>query len=326
MSSSATAVPSRLYQSPLVRRIVGWLDAMPHPPVAMEVTPDRVAAARWSRSGALDSYAVETLPPGTLVPSPVDTNIANPAALKAAFASAASQVHAKGEDVALLVPDPVIRVFVQHFEQFPRSTQEAEPILRWKLKKSVPFDVDETVISYMRQPAREGGIDVVTALARQRIVQEYEGLAESAGLYPGVVLSSALAALSLLEGDGATLLARLSGTALTSAIVRDGILCGYRCTELPAHAGDVTPQVLLEEIFPLAAYYQDSWGEIIKSVRITGLGGRLPEFVGPLEAEFHCSVNALLHRAVSEGRIPADAQPLTDREVDGLVGWMLHHN
>ena len=58
-------------------------------------------------------------------------------------------------------------------------------MLRWKLKKSVPFEADETVISYMRQAPREDGVDVVTALARLRIVREYEALAEGVGLYPG---------------------------------------------------------------------------------------------------------------------------------------------
>lgn len=315
-----------LHQTTLLQRIANWLDAMPHPHVAVEVSPERVAAARFGRSGSLDAYAVETLPPGALVPSAVDNNIVNPNALKAAFASAAGQIRAKGEDIALLLPDPVIRVFVQHFDEFPRSAQEAEPILRWKLKKSVPFDADETVISYMRQPARDSGIDVVTALARQRIVREYEALAEGTSLYPGVVLSSSLAAISVLQGEQATLLARVSGTSLTTAIVRDTVLCGYRCTELPLHSGDITPQMLLEEIFPLAAYYQDTWGESIQSVRIAGLGGRLPEFTAPLEAEFHCSVRSLLHRAVSDGRIQPEAQPLADREADGLVGWMLHRN
>ena len=66
------------------------------------------------------------------------------------------RLHAKNEDAALLLPDPVIRVFVQHFDQFPRSAKEAIPMLRWKLKKSVPFEVDETLISYMRQAPREG--------------------------------------------------------------------------------------------------------------------------------------------------------------------------
>jgi hypothetical protein len=122
------------------------------------------------------------------------------------------------------------------------------------------------------------------------------------------------------------LLARVSGLALTTAIVREGVLCGYRCTELPAQNVGLTPQMLLEEIFPVAAYYQDTWREGIQSVRVAGLGHRLPDFVGPLEDEFKCEVRSLLHTAVAEGRVPEEAQALADREADGLVGWMLHRN
>jgi type IV pilus assembly protein PilM len=325
LSSSAT-FRQGIYQSEFARKVARWLEAMPHPPLAIEICQDQVAAARWTRTGGLDHYAVENLADGALLPSAVETNIANPIVVKNAMASVISELRAKDEDVALLVPDPVIRVFVQHFEQFPRSPQEAEPMLRWKLKKSVPFEADETVISYMRQAPREDGVDVVTALARLRIIREYEALAEAAGLYPGVVLSSSLAAITLLDDRHPTLLARVSGLALTTAIVREGVLCGYRCTELPAHSGELTPQMLLEEIFPVAAYYQDTWREGIQSVRVAGLGSRLPEFVQPLEAEFKCEVRSLLHTAVSEGRVPAEAQPLADREIDGLVGWMLHRS
>jgi type IV pilus assembly protein PilM len=307
-------------------RISRWLEAMPHPHLAMEMTHDRVAAARWTRGNSLDGFAFEALPSGALVPSAVEANVVNPAALKSAIAGVLSRLRAKDEDVALLLPDPVIRVFVQHFDEFPRSQQEAEPMLRWKLKKSVPFEADETVISYMRQPAREEGVDVVTALARLRIVREYESLAEGARLHPGVVLSSSLSAISLLQDEKATLLARVSGSALTAAIVRDGVLCGYRCTELPAQVGEITPQALLEEIYPVAAYYQDTWGENIASVRVAGLGARLPDFVEPLESEFRCSVRSLLHTAVSDGLVPADARPLADREIDGLIGWMAHRD
>jgi type IV pilus assembly protein PilM len=325
LSSSAT-FRQGIYQSEFVRKIARWLEAMPHPPVALEISQDRVAAARWTRTGGLDSFAVEALPEGALVPSAVETNIADPVAVKGTIASLMSRLRAKDEDVALLVPDPVIRVFVQHFEQFPRSPQEAEPMLRWKLKKSVPFEADETVISYMRQAPREDGVDVVTALARLRIIREYESLAESAGLFPGVVMSSSLAAITLLDERQPTLLARISGLALTTAIVREGILCGYRCTELPAQNVKLTPQMLLEEIFPVAAYYQDTWQEGIQSVRVAGLGSRLPDFVGPLEDEFRCEVRSLLHTAVSEGRVPEDVQALADREADGLLGWMLHRS
>lgn len=321
--SSVPTVRQGLYQSGLVRRVVRWLDAMADPPLAIEIAPDRVAVARWSRGGSLDDFAVENLPAGAIVPSAVEANFANAAAVKSAIAKACERLRAKDEDVALILPDPVIRIFVQHFEEFPRSQQEAIPMLRWKLKKSVPFEADETLISYMRQAPRENGVDVVTALARLRIIREYESLAEGVSLSPGVVLSSSLAAISLLDEKNPSLLARVSGSALTTSIVRDGVLCGYRCTELPAHAMELTPQMLLEEVFPVAAYYQDTWQEGIQSVHVAGLGARLPEFIRPLEEEFHCPVRSLLHSALSEGRIKEDARPLADRELEGLVGWML---
>src|SRR5256712_8494249 len=296
---------------------------MPNAALAVEVAPDRVAAARWSRTGSLDGYAVESLPVGALAPSAVEANILNGAAVKAAVTNVCNHLDSRDEDVAMILPDTVIRVFVQHFEDFPRSAAEAVPMLRWKLKKSVPFEADETVISYMRQAPRETGVDVVTGLARLRIIREYESLAEGAGLHPGVVLSSSLGAIAMLDDEKPTLLARVSGSSLTTAIVRTGVLCGYRCTELPAYGTDLTPQMLLEEIFPVAAYYQDTWQEAIQSVRVAGLGARLPEFVGPLEEEFHCPVRSLLHSAVSEGQAKDDALPLVDRELEGLVGWML---
>jgi type IV pilus assembly protein PilM len=325
LSSSAT-FRQGIYQSELARKVARWLEAMPHPPLALEISQDRVAGARWTRAGGLDSYAIEALPNGALMPSAVESNIVNSGAVKGAISSVMSKLRAKDEDIALLVPDPVIRVFVQHFEQFPRSPQEAEPMLRWKLKKSVPFEADETVISYMRQAPREDGVDIVTALARLRIIREYEALVEGLGLYPGVVMSSSLAAVTLLDEQQPTLLARISGFALTTAIVREGVLCGYRCTELPAQNVDLTPQMLLEEIFPVAAYYQDTWQEGIRAVRVAGLGHRLQDFIGPLEDEFKCEVRSLLHTAVSEGRVPDDVQALADREADGLVGWMLHRS
>jgi hypothetical protein len=322
LSSTAT-FHQGIYQFEWVRRVALWLDAMPNTALALEVAPDRVAAARWSRTGSLDGYAVEALPVGALVPSAVEANIVNGAAAKLAVASVCERLRSRDEDVALILPDTVIRVFVQHFEEFPRSAAEAEPMLRWKLKKSVPFEAEETLISYMRQAPRESGIDVVTALARLRIIREYESLVESIGLRPGVVLSSSLAAVSLLEDEKPTLLARVSGSTLTTAIVRRGVMCGYRCTELPAQGASLTPQMLLEEVFPVAAYYQDTWQEAIQSVRVAGFGTRLAEFVRALEDEFHCEVRSLLHAAVSDGRIKEDARPLADRELEGLIGWLL---
>jgi type IV pilus assembly protein PilM len=314
-----------IYQTELVRKITRWLDAIPHPLIACEIAADYVAAARWTRTGTgLDGFAVEPLAPGSILPSPVEANLIDGAEVRAAVGRVFSRLRARNEDVALLLPDAVIRVFVLHFDVFPRKPEEAIPILRWRLKKSVPFEAEETLISYMRQSPREEGVDIVTGLARLRIVREYESLVESVGMLPGVVISSTLAALPLLADGRPALLARVAGNTLTTAIVREGVLCGYRCITLPADAQHVTPQALLDEIYPLAAYYQDSWSEGIAHVRLAGLSNRTAEFREPLERELKCPVGSLLMAAAEEGRIRSDERPLADRGLDALIGWTLN--
>jgi type IV pilus assembly protein PilM len=310
----------------LVRNAARWMAALAHPSLAIEITEDRLAAVRWTAQGTVGEVAIEPLPPGALLASPVEPNFIDPQAAQAALTTLCKRLQIQNEDVALLIPDSVIRVFIQHFEEFPRANREALPMLRWRLKKSVPFDIEETRISYARQAPRERGVDIVAAVARQRVVAEYAALARSVQLRAGVILSSSLAALALLGGQAATLLVRICDRTLTTAIAREGILCAYRCTELPVAIVDVTPQILLDEIFPVAAFYQDSWHEGIQSVQIAGLAERLPEFVAILEKEFHCKVEALLASTALDSVARDSVARLVAQDLEGLAGWMLNYS
>lgn len=296
---------------------------MPFPPIAVEIAPERISAVRWARTGQVELFATEALPKGAIVASAVETNIIDSPAVVSAMEKIGQRLHViDDEEAAVLLADSVVRVFVQKFQEFPRSPKEALPMLRWKLKKSVPFDMGDTVLSYVRQLPRNDGVDVVVAVARLSIVREYESLVESVGLRAGVISSSSMAALALLDEQGPTLFARISGATLTTAIVRDGVLCGYRCTELPAQGAELKPQMLLDEIYPVAAYYQDSWHANIDSMRIAGLGNRLAEFVGPIENELHSKVGPLLHSAVAERCAAENATSLLSENQEGLIGWM----
>lgn len=324
MKSLATTATFRrgIYKSKRVRRMARWFNAMPHPPLALEISTERVSGVRWSRGGALEDLAVEPLRPGVLVPSAVESNIVDLATVQSSVEKVCNRLHVREGEAALLLPDPVIRVFVQHFEDFPRSSEEALPLLRWRLRKSVPFDLEEMLVSYTRQAPRENGVNVVTALARLPIVREYEAVVRAAKLRPGVVLSSSIAAVALLDDERPTLMVRIAGNTLTTAIVRGGILCGYRCTELPVDSRELAPRMLLDEIFPMAAYYQDTWQEKVQTVVVSGLGARMGEFVPLLQEEFHCPAHSLLHSAIKNGRVPEPARGLADRELEGLLGWM----
>ena len=74
--SDGNSIRQGIYQSPLVRRMARWFDAVPHPMIACEIAMDYVAAARWARTGmGLDGYAIEALPPGSILPTAAESNL-----------------------------------------------------------------------------------------------------------------------------------------------------------------------------------------------------------------------------------------------------------
>jgi len=192
----------------------------------------------------------------------------------------------------------------------PRRARE----LRQKASRSTPTKRN----FFMRQPAREKGVDIVTAFGASAHRPRIRSFSRSANVHPGVIVSSSLAAISLLEDKKATLLARLSGVALTTSS------CAARALWLSLHGASAQRRHYaadaVEEIYPVAAYYQDTWGEGIGSVRVAGLGARRRILCAAAGVRVHCKVSSLLHGAVSDGRLPHDARPLADREADGLVG------
>ena len=320
-------------------RLTRWLDHMPSPALACEIGPHGVAAARGARRRvSLEAHAFEALPAGAVTPSPVELNIIDTAAVGAALARVLARVNGHETGTALVIPDQVVRVFLLQFETFPRRAEEAVPLLRWRLKKSVPFDVEDTVVSYMLQDAgpavprptgegsseSPGGVHVLAAVARQRIVRQYEEMLEAAGRAAGVVLSSTLAALPLMDDSHASLLARLSGRTLTTVIARRGLMAVYRCTEMPATFDALAPQALLDEIYPAAAYYHDTWGEPVAQARLAGFGERYEEFRSAVEHELNCKAAPLSAAAVLEERLAGEARATVDRDFDALVGWMLY--
>lgn len=323
-ASSLTSLESRFYQAPLVHAVDRWLHAMPHPGLVVEIAAAQVAAARWgSVRGTLEATFVEVLPAGSVMPSPVESNIAQPEAVRSAVRSVLSRLPARGAPVALLIPDPVVRVFILPFETLPRRAGDALPMLRWRLKKSVPFDVEEAEVSWMRQSGRGGGLQVVTAIARQKILREYEEIAESAGARVGLVLSSTLAVLPLLDERGSTLLARLSGRTLTTGVVDGRSLCVYRSTEMPGAAENLRPQAMLDEVFPAVAYYQDGWGANLDRAILSGFGEREGLFREALARELKIHVTSLAETEEARG-MASSAREILQRGLDSLAGWALN--
>jgi type IV pilus assembly protein PilM len=108
-------------------------------------------------------------------------------------------------------------------------------VVRFRLKKLLPFDADEAVVSYQVMSTARGLVRVLAVAVPKEVLAEYEGLVREAGFEPGAVLPSTLAAVAgLSEMEAPVLLVNAGETAVTTAIVQGGILLLHRTVDLAA--------------------------------------------------------------------------------------------
>jgi type IV pilus assembly protein PilM len=170
-----------------------------------------------------------------------------------------------------VLPDTVVRVFVLDFDSLPGKAAEAIPVLRFRLRKMIPFDVEHAGLSYQILSEKKDECRVLAAVLPGPILAEYEAAVRQAGFEPGAVLPSSLAALAAVDSMEAVLTANLSGLALTTAITNGQDLLLYRTLDLPEDPS----QRLLEVqrgIAVAVAYYEDRLGARPRQLQYAGIG------------------------------------------------------
>jgi type IV pilus assembly protein PilM len=238
------------------------------PPVAVELTPDGVLAAALPATGEA-VYAFAPLPHETLVPGIEHPNLRAPQAVADAIRSALDQVSPRTRSVTLVLPDTAVRVFVLDFDSLPAKSGEAISVLRFRLRKTIPFDVENASVSYQVLSQSKTECKVLTAVMPGNILAEYEAAVRAAGYEPGAVLPSSLAALEMAGSFEAVLAANLSDVAITTLIATGQDLLLYRTLDLPAdHAARITE--IRRSIAVAAAYFEDKLGAAPRVLHYAG--------------------------------------------------------
>jgi len=259
----------------------------PPPAMAFEISEAGIAAARIGSHTELD---FQPLKPGTLSVSPLQENVLDPDEFVLAVRSlAGAQASRKRKDVAIILPDYSARTAVLDFDQFPTDTKEQNSLIRFRVKRSVPFDVDSAAMSYWVQSGEKGRVDVVVVIAPLEIVSRYEAPFRTAGMNPGLVIMSSLAALELTPESGLSVMAKLSGRVLT-VLVRDRhVLKLARCLELPSSELEDIAGVLI----PTFVYIEDNLGRRAEKLILCGFGAGTDEAAGRFAAELDVEVEPL---------------------------------
>jgi hypothetical protein len=201
-----------------------------------------VAGVNSRRNGVADKFVAD-LPDG-----------ANVEAMGPVVRQLLSQVGFKGSEIAVVVPDETARIAFLTAEKPSKNSDEQQTFIRWKLKKSLPFDVDTAQVAYRILGPHPGGVgvDILVAVSPRSLVEQYEALFDSMEIHAGIVLPSTLAALNLFAVPaGDTLFVKVAPDSITTTVFQNRRVQFYR---------RVTDVSVYDAVYPTMLYYQDKLG------------------------------------------------------------------
>jgi len=232
----------------------------PPPDVAVQIDHGRVAAARLAWRGGIATvaaHASESLPAGAVTPALAAVNLPDVPLVAQAVARVLAQLGSKPSRVALVIPDPVAKVSLLKLENIPSKAADLQEIVRWQVRKSAPFPIEQAVLSVSPGAmSPEGGSELIVAMARADIVQQYEQACVMAGAHPGLVdlatfgvINGVLSGPSAPSGDW--LLVHVTDAYITLAVLRDHSLLFLRNRTEEAEG------TLADLIHQTGMYYED---------------------------------------------------------------------
>ncbi len=288
----------------MLDRLKAFLEDPP-PAMAFEISEAGITAARIA---AQPEIGFQPLKPGVLSVSPLKENVLDPDELNLAIRTLVStQPARKRRDAALILPDFCARIAVLDFDEFPSDPKEQLSLVRFRLKRSVPFDVESAAVGYYVQNGTDKKCDVLVVMTPLEIVSRYEAPFRAAGMNPGFVTTSVLAALELSGAAGVDVLAKIAGHVLTVVVRANGVVKLVRCLEMPSPAYDDVAAVLL----PTFVFVEDNLSARADKLILCGFGAETDAVQRRFEAELGLAVEPLRSPFVMPGENNA-----------GLLGYL----
>jgi len=290
----------------------------PKPKLACEISADRILAGRVAENGgrALEACVSNELAPGSVVPDLIETNLRQPDGVYEILRDTLAAVGGRSHDVIAVLPDAAVRVMLLDFETLPSKREEAESVVRFRLKKSLPFDVEKAQVSYHVQPSN-GGLRVIAAVALINVIEDYEAAFRQAGYEPGVVMPSMLAALGAANAQQPSLVIKVDARTTSIAILDGQQLLLFRTLE-NTRGVTITGEQLAEEVYPSVVFFQDTYHLNIGQIFVAGL----PESGGAAPA-LRAQTGARVTDLVSSSQLGGIVGKIPQWRMAGVVGALL---
>ncbi len=255
----------------------------PPPEYAFGISASGIAMSRTRPPAALQFAA---LADGVLSPSPIKENIQDMPAFAAAVRKLVPTSGGR-RTAALILPDNAMRLAVLEFENLPEKDEDRMALIRFRLKKTVPFDVESAAVSFYVQPRNK----VVVAVAPADVIAQYELPFRDAGLHPGVVTPASLTLLELLPATGSYLVAHKSSGALSVLVIGNGILTLARSLELNT---DTPLDEIVSDLYATRVYVEDQAGARPDRLYLAGFENESSRVASRLSAELDVEVETIV--------------------------------
>lgn len=288
-------------------RRLGRLLQDPPPEYVFEISEAGIA---WASRGKQPGLGFQPIEPGVVSVSPLRDNVLQADALTARVRLIApGNGSRKPRRAALILPDYSTRVSVLDFDSFPSDAAEQLSLVRFRIKKAVPFDVESAVIGFHPQTVTNGGkrVEVVAVVVALEVVARFEAAFRAAGFQPGMVTVSTLSALALAPAGGVAVVARIGGSTLTVCVLDRGHLKLLRCVELDV----ANIEEVLGILYPTFAYVEDELKARPERMLACGFGPMTAELAAWAQSDFGIALAPLGSRFGTPGQ-----------ENAGLLGYL----
>ena len=250
------------------------------------------------------------------MPGLQQANVAAREALVAALRDALSAVAGRSRDICLVIPDATTRIMLLDFDTLPAKPEEADAVVRFRLKKSLPFEVEHSAVSFDRQGTADP-VRLVAAVTPRNVLEEYESLVREAGYNPGAVVPSMIAALGVVDGSRPTMVIKVERGTTTFAIVDNNQLLLHRALE---NGGSlVSGESLVDDVNTSLVYFEDRYSVGVDRVLVTGV-----ESTQALQEALSANPNIRVEELVSSGRAGAAIGNVPRSMLAAVVGCLLY--
>jgi hypothetical protein len=226
------------------RKLLGY-DPVPAPPHAFSIDARRLRYGQFVRDRhgfRLRNWRQAAVPPDAFHGGLLGGPLRDPAAFAALVGGLVQGAGVR--EASLVVPDAWLRVSFTEITDVPRQAEARDEVLRWKLRRLVPFRVDELRVAAAEVaplPVQEEPRRLLLGFGVEQLLAQIEDAFAAHHVRIGRITSSSLALLSAVElpgGFSAVVQVEPEGYSLIFARGGEPVLHRYK----PFTGGMPTPQ------------------------------------------------------------------------------------